>query len=338
LSIAIPEKINKVIGTRCSVFGHHDHRVPITDNLLLALQNRYLCYNTAMYCKFYGLRERPFNVTSDPSFFFLSNEHKEALSHLLYGVSQRKGISVITGEIGTGKTTVCRFFLDTLGDRVKTAFILNPSLSELQLLEAIINDFGLKARNKTKLGFISELNKFLLSQVKLDNNVVLIIDEAQNLKPSQLEQIRLLSNLETEKDKLIQIILVGQPELNQKLNLYELRQLRQRIMVRYHITPLDGPETKNYIMHRLNISGHDGRIAFTDEAVNAITEFSAGTPRLINIICDRALLAGFVAETNEISAGIISKCRQELDTYSVPGNARDTDPAEPSLAVEDINS
>ncbi|MFA5118241.1 MAG: AAA family ATPase [Candidatus Omnitrophota bacterium] len=290
-----------------------------------------------MYCKFYGLRERPFNVTSDPSFFFLSKEHKEAFSHLLYGVSQRKGISVITGEIGTGKTTLCRFFLDKLGDRVKTAFILNPSLSELQLLEAIINDFGLKARNKTKLGFISELNKFLLSQVKLDNNVVLIIDEAQNLKPSQLEQIRLLSNLETEKDKLIQIILVGQPELNQKLNLYELRQLRQRIMVRYHIIPLDALETRNYIMHRLNISGHDGGIVFTDDAVRSITEFSAGTPRLINILCDRALLAGFVAETNEINAGIINKCRQEMDTYCVCGNARDTNAIAPSLAVEDIN-
>jgi len=268
-----------------------------------------------MYCRFYNLKERPFNVTSDPAFFFLSRQHKEALSHLLYGATQRKGILVITGEIGTGKTTLCRFFLNQLPKNVKTAFILNPYFSEIQLLEAIINDFGLKVKNKSRLSFVWELNRFLLTESQDGNNVVLIIDEAQNLRPQALEQIRLLSNLETEKDKLIQIVLMGQPELNHKLNLYGLRQLQQRIMVRYHITPLENDELSEYIKHRLNIAGSDGSIKLTDETLKAISDFSCGVPRLINIICDRALLAGFVAETKIIDLDIINKCIKELTSY-----------------------
>lgn len=268
-----------------------------------------------MYCQFYSLKERPFNVTSDPAFFFLSRQHKEALSHLLYGVTQRKGILVITGEIGTGKTTLCRFFLNQLPNNVKTAFILNPYFSEIQLLEAIINDFGLKVKNKSRLSFVWELNRFLLSESEDGNNVVLIIDEAQNLRPQALEQVRLLSNLETEKDKLIQIVLMGQPELNRKLNLYDLRQLQQRIMVRYHITPLGKDELNEYINHRLNIAGSNGSINFTNEALKAISDFSYGVPRLINIICDRALLAGFVAQTKTINSDTINKCIKELTIY-----------------------
>jgi general secretion pathway protein A len=270
-----------------------------------------------MYCQFYDLKEKPFNVTSDPAFFFLSNRHREAIAHLSYGVTQRKGIVVITGEIGAGKTTLCRFFLNQLGKNIKTAFILNPHFSEVQLLEAIINDFGIRAKNKTRLSFILELNRFLLEESQSGNNVVLIIDEAQNLKPQTLEQVRLLSNLETEKNKLLQIVLVGQPQLNYKLNLYELRQLRQRIMVRYHIAPLEGDEIKPYINHRINVAGSKNRIEFTGEALKAIYEFSGGTPRLINIICDRALLAGFVAETDIIDLNIINKCIEELSSYSI---------------------
>ncbi|MCM8781075.1 MAG: AAA family ATPase, partial [Candidatus Omnitrophica bacterium] len=268
-----------------------------------------------MYCKFYGFKERPFNVTADPTFFFLSQKHKEALSHLLYGVTQRKGIIVITGEIGTGKTTLCRFFLNQLGDKVKTAFILNPYLSETQLLEAIINDLGIKVKASSKFLLIWELNKYLIREAERGNNVVLIIDEAQNLKATALEQIRLLSNLETEKDKLIQIVLVGQPELNHKINLYELRQLRQRITVRYHILPLEKDEIKDYIYHRLTVAGSNN-IQFSEEALKVISDFSGGIPRLINIICDRALLAGLVAEKYTIDLEIINRCIEELESYS----------------------
>jgi general secretion pathway protein A len=298
-----------------------------------------------MYCQFYGLKERPFNVTSDPAFFFSSKKHKEAISHLVYGVSQRKGIIVLTGEIGTGKTTICRFFLNHVGKNVKTAFILNPSFSEAQLLESIIKDFGISHKGKTKLDMVWALNNFLLRESIAGNNLVLIVDEAQNLKPNLLEQIRLLSNLETEKDKLLQVILVGQPELNNRINLYDLRQLRQRIMVRYHIGPLDNDEIRSYINHRLEIAGaksmpeghglasasqshrpaghglasasQSHRIEFSNEATALISRFSGGTPRLINMICDRALLAGFVSETNHIDFNIMKRCVDELEGYSV---------------------
>jgi general secretion pathway protein A len=268
-----------------------------------------------MYCEFYGLKERPFNVTADPAFFFLSSHHKEALAHLHYGVRQRKGIIVITGEIGTGKTILCKFFLSQLDNKIKTALILNPYFSEIQLLEAIVKDFGINIKSKTRFSMIWELNNFLLKESEVGNNILLIIDESQNLKPHQLEQIRLLSNLETEKNKLLQIILVGQPELNRKLNLYELRQLQQRIMVRYHIVPLVKKEVGEYIQHRLNIAGPANRIKFTDEAVQVISDFSSGLPRLINIICDRALLAGFVKEADTINIDIINKCTEELEYY-----------------------
>ena len=269
-----------------------------------------------MYCKFYGLKERPFNVTSDPDFFFLSARHKEALAHLHYGVSQRKGIIVLTGEIGTGKTTICRFFINQLEKNVRVALNLNPHFSEIQLLEAIVRDFGINTNNQNRLGLVRDLNSFLINESGCGNNVVLIIDEAQNLKPAVLEQVRLLSNLETEKEKLLQVILVGQPELNTRLNLYELRQLRQRIMVRYHIMPLERAEIKDYIKHRLNIAGLIGQgIEFSEEAILAIADFSCGTPRLINMLCDRALLAGFAAETRRIDKNIINKCLEELNSY-----------------------
>jgi general secretion pathway protein A len=268
-----------------------------------------------MYCQFYGLKEKPFNVTSDPAFFFLSKKHNEALSHLIYGVSQRKGIIVITGEIGAGKTTLCRFFLNRLEKNIKTALILNPYFSESQLLEAIAKDFGLSIKSKTKLAIAWELNKFLLREAELGNNVLLIIDEAQNLKPRILEQVRMLSNLETEKEKLLQIILIGQPELNGILNLDELRQIRQRIMVRYHISPLDREEIKQYVFHRLKIAGPQNQIEFTNEAIEMITNFSKGIPRLINMICDRALLAGFASGMRTIDCNLIKKCAEELESY-----------------------
>jgi len=230
-----------------------------------------------------------------------------------YGIEERMGFLEITGEIGTGKTTVCKALLNTLDEHTKTAFILNSNLSEIQLLQAIVQDFGIHLKNKNKITMLNELNRFLLEQLKCNNNVVLIIDEAQNLKPSLLEQIRLLSNLETEKEKLLQIILVGQPELKDKLASKELAQLRQRITIRYHISPLDKNEVKGYILHRLSVAGSNGKNFFGKEAIAEVFKFSRGVPRLINIISDKALLAGYVAERKSISPDIIKKCAKEIE-------------------------
>jgi general secretion pathway protein A len=273
-----------------------------------------------MYCQFYALKERPFNVTSDPAFFFSSRAHQEALSHLHYGVNQRTGIIALTGEIGAGKTTICRFFINNLGRNNRTAFIFNPYFSELQLLEAIVKDFGIATRASTRLELVRELNLFLLIEASRGNNAILIIDEAQNLKPNILEQIRLLSNLETDKEKLLQVILVGQPELNDKLQLRELRQLRQRIMVRYHIAPLAKGEVFAYIQHRLSIAGAEsGKVMFTDEALSAVADFSRGTPRLINMVCDRAMTAGFVSGAGVIDLKIVNACLDELSAHAASG-------------------
>lgn len=268
-----------------------------------------------MYKEFYHLKEAPFNVTADPEFYFSSSRHAEAFSHLIYGIQNRKGILVITGEIGTGKTTLCRTLLSRLDPQIKTALILNPDFSEIQLLQLIIQDLEIRGDFKNKLALINALNNYLLEQSTRGNNVVVIIDEAQDLKPRQLEQIRLLSNLETEKEKLLQIILVGQPELLDMLKLSSLRQLTQRITVRYHILPLVKSEVKNYIYHRLKVASKNdvpSPIEFTEDSIDAIYLFSKGTPRLINILCDRALLAGFVNETHNIDAEIIYKCCREV--------------------------
>ena len=278
-------------------------------------QSRTSCLN--MYVSFYKLKEKPFNITADPSFFFLSNQHKEALTSLVYGIKERKGISQLTGEVGTGKTTLCRALMNQLGEDVKSAFILNPALSELQLLQSIVLDFGIKTKKISRFEFIWELNKFLLKQASEGKNAVLIIDEAQNLKKHQLEQIRLLSNLETEKEKLLQIILVGQSELQEKLSDQSLRQLKQRISVSSHIDPLEEDEIKEYIGHRLNIAGSEGRLKFHKDTFEIIFNFSKGTPRLINILCDRALLAGFVKETHTLTQEIIQKCIKELHEHNI---------------------
>lgn len=268
-----------------------------------------------MYNEFYGFKENPFNLTSDPDFFFPSAQHEEAFSHLTFGIKQRKGILAVTGEIGTGKTTLCRTLIDRLDTNIKSALILNPYFSETQLLRLIIEDLGIQGKFKNKLELIRALNDYLLEESAQGNNIVLIIDEAQNLKPRQLEQIRLLSNLETQKNKLLQILLVGQPELLDKLHLNDLRQLNQRISVRYHIQPLKKDETKQYIEHRLRVASNsqNGKlpVTFTDEAFDAVFHFSNGTPRLINIICDRALLNGFVNETKTIDKQAICKCAKE---------------------------
>ncbi len=265
-----------------------------------------------MYKSFYSLKENPFNITSDPSFFFPSQRHEEAFNHLTYGISSRKGIIVMTGEIGTGKTTLCRMLLNHISDKVKTALILNPSFSDIQLLQMIVHDLGIDCKKRNKLELVGAIALFLVDQSALGNNVAIIIDECQNLNIRQLEQIRLLSNLETEKEKLLQIILMGQPELNDKLQNPALRQLNQRITVRYHMLPLEKNEVRRYIEHRLKTAGADNRLQFTEDAIEAIFAYSQGTPRVINILCDRALLGGFVQEAWVIDGAIIENCIKEI--------------------------
>ncbi len=265
---------------------------------------------------FYGLKEQPFNITSDPHFFYKSRHHNEALFNLKYGIEFRKGFIEITGEIGTGKTTMCHMLLDQLDpSAVKTALILNPILSATGLLQAIIEDLGMEVRKRTKVNMFKQLNSFLIDETAAGRNVVLLIDEAQNLKPKTLEELRLISNLETKKEKLIQIAFIGQPELRKILNSPSLRQLRQRINVRYHIHPLDEDEVKPYINVRLETAGNNGNVlvSFNSEAISRIYEYSKGIPRLINVVCDRALLYGFVAGSRVISNEIINKCINEIE-------------------------
>ena len=266
-----------------------------------------------MYREFFGLKEKPFNVTSDPSFLFLSRVHKEAFSHLLYGIKERKGFLEITGEIGAGKTTLCRAILNQLDSKTRTAFIFNSNLPELQLLQCILEDFGLEVHRRNKVSMLRQLNNFLLEELSKGNNIVLIIDEAQNLKPYILEEIRMLSNLETDKEKLFQIILVGQPELRKKIDSPALIQLKQRIAVKFHITALEKDEIDKYIYHRLSVAGSAGDIQFPQEAIDAIYGFSGGIPRLINLICDKSLLAAYVMETKVVGLPIIRKSISELE-------------------------
>lgn len=269
-----------------------------------------------MYHDFYKLRENPFNVTADPDFFFSSKYHTEAIANLQYGIEHRKGILVVTGEVGTGKTTLCRKLIRQSDNKTKFALILNPSFSETQLLQMILRDLGLRAKQDNKFDLIQSLNKFLIKEANKGNNVVVVIDEAQNLSVDQLEQVRLLSNLETEKEKLLQLALVGQPELDYKLQLPELRQLRQRIAVHFHLPALDKHDIKSYINHRIikSVKSIDNmqHISFTDEAINSVFEHTKGSPRAINILCDRVLLAGFIAETYFIDENIINHCAKEV--------------------------
>ncbi len=267
-----------------------------------------------MYEAFYTLKQKPFAITSNPSFLYLSPKHREALSHLAYGIRERVGFIQITGEVGTGKTTVCRALLNELDDRTKTAFIFNSNLSELQLMRTIMEDLGMDVARKGKGELFAELNRFLIEQLTLGNNVVVIIDEAQNLNRRLLEQVRMLSNLEAENQKLLQIVLVGQPELREKLKDPSLRQLRQRISVRYHIGPLDRDDARQYVAHRLNLAGaNGGGPAFDDEALHEIYRYSGGIPRLINIACDKALLLGFVRDTRAISGEIVRHAITEIE-------------------------
>jgi len=266
-----------------------------------------------MYERFYKLREKPFNMTPDPEFLFFTEKHREAFAHLVYGIRERRGFIEVTGEVGAGKTTICRALLNEFDADTKIALILNPFLSDLELLRAINEELYIDASGATKKELLDTLNRYLIDQHAAGRNVVLLIDEAQNLPPETLEQIRIISNLETVKAKLIQIVLVGQPELRDKLARPELRQLNQRITVRYHISPLSRQETEDYIYHRLKVAGDPGEIIFTEKAVDCIHKYSGGIPRMINILCDHALLSGFVNEQYEIDLDLVRKARREIE-------------------------
>ena len=266
-----------------------------------------------MYLEYYGLCEPPFNITPNPKFLFYSAKHREAFNHLLYGIRERKGFVQLTGEVGAGKTTLCRALLDQLGGNFSTALIINPALDPDQLIKSIATEFGLNVKGLDRLETIAEINHFLLEQMAQGRESVLIIDEAQDLTNILLEQVRLLSNLETDDRKLLQIVLMGQPELRERLNDHGLRQLRQRITVRYHLRALKYTEVGQYIQHRLHISGGKGPPYFSAPALWRIHRYSKGVPRLINALCDKCLLAGFVHARDRIDFWTVGRAIQELE-------------------------
>jgi len=269
-----------------------------------------------VYLDYYGLTEPPFDITPNPRFLFYSARHREAFNHLLYGIRERKGFVQLTGEVGAGKTTLCRAMLEQLSSmngHYATALILNPVMSSEELVKGIAIEYGLPVHGLDRLDTLAVINQFLLQQVERGKETVLIVDEAQDLTNELLEQVRLLSNLETDNRKLLQIVLMGQPELRDRLNHPSMRQLRQRITVRYHLPPLNRCEVNQYIQHRLEIAGAKGIPYFTQPALWRVYNYSQGIPRLLNAICDKALLAGFVSQQEKIDYRMIGRAVRELE-------------------------
>jgi general secretion pathway protein A len=275
-----------------------------------------------MYEEYYGFTEKPFSLTPDPKYLFKSASHANAFELLQYAIRRREGFVVITGDIGTGKTTLCRALLEQVDRRTFTALVLNPFVAEDDLLRTILQEFGVVSRDEIKRGrlagiskqeLIETLNEFLLSLRAVGAQALLIIDEAQNLPLPVLEQIRILSNLETEKEKLLQIVLVGQSNLKDLLRRPDLRQLDQRVSIRYDLKPLTAEETNAYIQHRLSVAGGGAAVTFAPKALARVHRFTAGIPRLINLLCDRALLAGFSTHTNRIEPGHVDTAARALE-------------------------
>jgi general secretion pathway protein A len=270
-----------------------------------------------MYQSFYGFKEMPFNITPDPRFLYLSPTHLEALQHLKYGVREKKGFIVLVGEVGCGKTTLCRRFLNELDPaHYDTALILNPRVTETQMLRAILTELGETKLGRNQHDLDAQVNRVLLERIEKNRDIVLIIDEAQNLSFEVLEQIRLLSNLETDKQKLLQIVLMGQPELKGVLGREELRQLRQRILVHYELHPLSGNDVAHYIHHRISMAGGNGRPSFTRWALRALHRQSGGIPRVVNNLCDKSLLAAFIRESDEVSYWDVRRAVKEMSNLT----------------------
>ncbi|HEY2435513.1 MAG TPA: AAA family ATPase [Vicinamibacterales bacterium] len=275
-----------------------------------------------MYEDYYGFTEKPFSLTPDPKYLFKSASHASAFELLQYAVRRREGFVVITGDIGTGKTTLCRALLEQIDRKTFTALVLNPFLSEEDLLRLVLQEFGVVSRDEIKRGclarvskqeLIETLNEFLLSLQAIGAQALLIIDEAQNLPLQVLEQIRILSNLETEKEKLLQIVMVGQSNLKDLLRRPELRQLDQRVSIRYDLRPLAADETAAYVQHRLSVAGGGAAVAFAPRALARVYQFTGGIPRLINLICDRALLTAYSAHTNRVLAAHVESAAGSLE-------------------------
>lgn len=276
-----------------------------------------------MYESFYGFNEKPFEMTPDTRYFYPSEQHTDALNHMVYAIEERRGFVVITGEIGSGKTTLSRVLFQKLDRLTKTAIIRNTNLSAKDLVALTLEELEIPYKpGSTKTSLIGLLNEFLIEQLRNNGNVVLLVDEAQNLTPRVLEEVRMLSNLETETEKLIQIVLMGQPELKAKLWLKGLTQLRQRVTLYYHLGPLDAEETSGYVRHRLQVAGANGAPVFQHGALSKIYQYTRGVPRLVNGLCDRALLTGYVNDTKVINEQMVAEAAEELPALTgAPGTA-----------------
>ena len=266
-----------------------------------------------MYKKFFSFRERPFKLVPNPEYYYVSRSHEEAMAHLSYAISEGDGFVEITGEVGTGKTTLCRVFLENLDERTEVAYIFNPRLGPKQLLKTIADELGIPCRTDDIKDLIDALNAHLIRMKSEGKRVVLLVDEAQNLSRNVLEQLRLLSNLETNRSKLLQIILVGQPELGELLDSYDLRQLAQRITLSCQLSPLTVNEVREYIEHRIHVAATKVLVPFSGSAVRLIYRYSKGIPRLINIVCDRSLLTAFSRNRKKITGGIVREAIRELE-------------------------
>jgi general secretion pathway protein A len=268
-----------------------------------------------MYKRFYDLRRNPFEITPDPSFLFPTSRHKEALAALYYGVRRHKGFVVLTGEVGTGKTLLVRWLLQLLkGTNVAYAYVFNSRLSSLEFLQFIAGDLGLATSDKTKSGLLLEFGRFLVARHQQKLTTVLVVDEAHHLSAEVLEEIRLLTNLETAQEKLLQILLIGQPELDEKLDLTELRQLKQRIALRARLEPLDREETSGYIVRRLQMAGANSQAntLFPPETIAEIYRQSRGIPRLINTICENALITAYARQLRNVPVDIINEVAKDF--------------------------
>jgi general secretion pathway protein A len=266
-----------------------------------------------MYDKYFGLTDKPFSIAPDPRYLFMSEQHREALAHLVYGVGDGGGFVLLTGEVGTGKTTVCRCLLEQLPEHTRLAFILNPKLSTTELLATVCDELHIEYPKDANLKLLNDaLNEFLLTSHARGLKIVLMIDEAQNLSSETLEQIRLLTNLETNKEKLLQIILIGQPELKDLLAKHELRQLAQRITARFHLRPLTLEECEAYILHRLEVSGFNDSLLFDSKAIKELYKRTGGVPRLINVLCDRSMLGAYARNLKQINQAVVKRAASEV--------------------------